>query len=148
MLVLLEKVTEGHFFSDDQTSLILERKLYRLLYGTFSINSWLSFNCHCIMILLLTNALITIQWLLACVALASKMPKLLFSWHILEGQVNIASVLMDLPDCLCGPHSTMKYVSLITGAHVVTQTAILIPTVSPQQMIILFLCILISVKAN
>lgn len=42
----------------------------------------------------------------------------------------------------------MKYVSLITGAHVVTQAAILIPTVSLEQMIILFLCILISVKAS
>lgn len=74
-----------------------------------------------------------------CIALASMTPKLVFPDTFSKDKDNIASVLMDLPDCLSTPHSIMECVSLITGADVVTQTAILIPTMSLQQIIILFL---------
>lgn len=76
------------------------------------------------------------------------MPKLVFPDTFSKDKDDIASVLIDLSDCLSGPHSIMECVSLITGADVVTQTTILIPTMSLQQIMIVFLPILLRVKAK
>lgn len=100
-------------------------------------------DCHIFAI-----AFFSFELLLLYIALASIMPGLVFPDTFWKDKDNIASVLLDLPDCLSGPHSIMECVSPITGADVVTQAVISSPTMSLHQLNTLFLSILATVKAN
>lgn len=74
--------------------------------------------------------------------------KLVFPDTFLKDKDNIASVLLDLPDCLSGPHSIMECVSLITGADVVTQAVVFISFMCLHQIMTLYLSFLISAEAD